>query len=104
MYFFLCLVLHPFTEVIRKPVDASVTGIDVKNFVNGVVSWSSIDFSKAGVYVFKFHAIGKLWGSNFTVSSDTAILEVLPTGRPATMHILQQPGNAAPVSEPTRRN
>ena len=90
--------------MIRKPVDASVTGIDVKNFVSGEVSWSSIGFSQAGVYVFKFHAIGEFLGSNFTISSDTAILEVLPTGRPATMHILQQPGNAAPVSDPIRRN
>jgi hypothetical protein len=90
--------------VIRKPVDASVTGIDVKNFVSGEVSWSSIGFSQAGVYVFKFHAIGEFLGSNFTISSDTAILEVLPSGRPATMHILQQPGNAAPVSDPIRRN
>ncbi len=90
--------------MIRKPVDASVTGIDVKNFVSGEVSWSSIGFSQAGVYVFKFHAIGEFLGSNFTISSDTAILEVLPSGRPATMHILQQPGNAAPVSDPIRRN
>ena len=76
----------------------------MKNFVSGEVSWSSIGFSQAGVYVFKFHAIGEFLGSNFTISSDTAILEVLPSGRPATMHILQQPGNAAPVSDPIRRN
>ena len=76
----------------------------MKNFVSGEVSWSSIGFSQAGVYVFKFHAIGEFLGSNFTISSETAILEVLPSGRPATMHILQQPGNAAPVSDPIRRN
>jgi hypothetical protein len=88
----------PTAEVTQKPVDATVTGIEVKTFISGEVSWSSIGFSKAGVYNFKFHAQGELSGSKFAISSDTAILEVLPSGRPATLHILQEPGNAAPVS------
>ena len=100
LYPCLCLPFVPPTaEVTKKPVDATVTGIGVKTFSSGEVSWSSIGFSKAGMYYFKFHAKGELSGSKFAISSDTAILEVLPTGRPATMHILQEPGNAAPVSE-----
>jgi len=82
------------------PVGASVTGIEDKAFVSGEVSWGTIGFSTSGVYRLKFYASGTLAAYAFNLSSDTAILEVLPSGRPATMHILQEPGNAAPVSPP----
>jgi len=66
-------------------------------FVNGQVSWETIGLSTAGVYHLRFHASGTLSGYKFNISSQVAILEVLPSGRPASLHILQQPGNAAPV-------
>ena len=79
------------------PVGASVSSIETKTFVNGEVSWDTIGFPIAGVYHFKFHASGTLAEYNFNISSDLAILEILPSGRPASLHVLQQPGNAAPV-------
>jgi len=81
----------------NQPVNASVSSIEAKVFVNGQVSWETIGLSTAGVYRLRFHASGTLSEYKFNISSQVAILEVLPSGRPASLHILQQPGNAAPV-------
>jgi len=85
------------TELMRRPVNATVRSIEGKSFVDGQVSWNSIGFSTAGVYRVKFHASSSLPESTFNLSSDMGMVEVLPSGLPATLHILQQPSNAAPV-------
>ena len=84
----------------RRPVNATVSSIEGKSFVDGQVSWNSIGFSTAGVYRVKFRASSSLPESTFNLSSDMGMVEVLPCGLPATLHILQQPSNAAPVKTP----
>jgi hypothetical protein len=77
-----------------------VTHIETKVFVNGQVSWDSIGISTAGLYQMRFHAGGTQSEVTFNLTSTVATIEVLPSSRPATLHILQQPGNAAPVRFP----
>ena len=88
-------------EVLKKPAAATVTGFEDKAFIAGQVSWDAIGFTTAGVYRFQFHASGALENSTFNISSGVAEIEILPCGRPDTLNILEQPGNAIPVKLPT---
>ena len=85
-------------EIMQMPVGATVSNLEEKTFASGQVSWNGIGLSTSGVYRFKFHASGTLSDVRFNLSSAEAIVEVLPSGRPASLHILQQPGSATPVS------
>ena len=85
-------------EILQMPVGATISNLEQKTFASGQVSWNDIGLSTSGVYRFKFHASGSLSDVRFNLSSAEAIVEVLPSGRPASLHILQQPGSATPVS------